>query len=530
MNRVGTILWFAHHEGRLAWRDWLWLMSGRRRSVRRAALGLIAIALFLHGFAFLVLHRYPDLSRPPDQRMLIVLTGILALYGSLMVSQAMERVTRAFYARADLDLILSSPVAAWRLFAVRIGAIAVTIAAMSLALAAPFINVLTWFGGLRWLAAYGVIAALAMVGPAFALILTVGLFRTIGARRTRFCAQIVAAVIGASFAIGVQFAAILSYGTPSRVVLLQSEALTRYVPDIESFFWWPARAMLGDLPALAVVFGISAVVLTATISILTPLFGQLALASGSVSQNVTRQRHRSCHFRTTSPTRALRRKEWILLLRDPWLVSQTLMQLLYLLPPAFLLWRSFYNGGGSSTLLVPVLIIAAGQLAGSLAWLAISGEDAPDLIASAPVTTARAVRAKSEAVIGAIAIVFGPFVIALVFIAPISAFIAALGVAGAAASATAIQFWFRAQAKRSQLRRRHTSSLIATFAEALSSFSWAGAGALAPASTWLALIEGLFALAIVAGAWVISPARNTKRSSGGAPHHTKRIEVFQAGS
>ena len=531
MNRAGTILWFAHHEGRLAWRDWLWLMSGRRRSVRRAALGLIAIALFLHGFAFLVLHRYPDLSRPPDQRMLIVLTGILALYGSLMVSQAMERVTRAFYGRADLDLILSSPVTAWRLFAVRIGAIVVTIAAMSLALAAPFINIVSWFGGLRWLAAYGVIAALAMVAVAVAVILTVGLFRTIGPKRTRLCAQIIAAVIGASFAIGVQFAAILSYGTPSRVVLLQSEALTRFVPDSGSSLWWPARAILGDLPALAVVFGISAVMLTVTISIFTPRFGQLALATGGVSQNSNRKGHRSCRFRRTSPVRALRRKEWRLLRRDPWLVSQTLMQLLYLLPPAFLLWRSFYNGSGSFALLVPILIIAAGQLAGSLAWLAISGEDAPDLIASAPVTTARAIRAKTEAVMGVIAIIFGPFVVALLVFAPISALITVLGVAGAAASATAIQFWFRAQAKRSQLRRRHTSSLIATFAEALSSFSWAGAGALAPASIWLALIEGLFALAIVAGAWVISPAKNTKRSSGGAQQrHTKRIEVFQAGS
>ena len=484
MNRAGTILWFAHHEGRLAWRDWLWLMSGRRRSVRRAALGLIAIALFLHGFAFLVLHRYPDLSRPPDQRMLIVLTGILALYGSLMVSQAMERVTRAFYGRADLDLILSSPVTAWRLFAVRIGAIVVTIAAMSLALAAPFINIVSWFGGLRWLAAYGVIAALAMVAVAVAVILTVGLFRTIGPKRTRLCAQIIAAVIGASFAIGVQFAAILSYGTPSRVVLLQSEALTRFVPDSGNILWWPARAILGDLPALAVVFGISAVMLTATISIFTPRFGQLALATGGVSQNSTRQGNRSCRFRRTSPIRALRRKEWTLLRRDPWLVSQTLMQLLYLLPPAFLLWRSFYNGSGSFALLVPVLIIAAGQLAGSLAWLAISGEDAPDLIASAPVTTARAIRAKTEAVMGVIAIIFGPFVVALLVLAPVSALITVLGVAGAAASATAIQFWFRAQAKRSQLRRRHTSSLIATFAEALSSFSWAGVGALATLMRW----------------------------------------------
>jgi ABC-2 type transport system permease protein len=194
------------------------------------------------------------------------------------------------------------------------------------------------------------------------------------------------------------------------------------------------------------------------------------------------------------------------------------------------LWRSFYNGSSSSALLVPILIIAAGQLAGSLAWLAISGEDAPDLIASAPVTTACAVRAKIEAVMGVIAVIFGPFVVALLFIAPISALIAGLGVAGAAASATSIQFWFRAQAKRSQLRRRHTSSLTATFAEALSSFSWAGAGALAPASTWLALIEGLFALAIVAGAWAISPARHRTRCSGGSQQHrAKRIEVFEAG-
>ena len=64
---------------------------------------------------------------------------------------------------------------------------------------------------------------------------------------------------------------------------------------------------------------------------------------------------------------ALRQKEWRLLLRDPWLMSQTLMQLLYLLPAVFVLWRSF-SGGGMTTLLVPVLIMAAGQLGGGLAW------------------------------------------------------------------------------------------------------------------------------------------------------------------
>ena len=44
----------------------------------------------------------------------------------------------------------------------------------------------------------------------------------------------------------------------------------------------------------------------------------------------------------------LRRKEWTLLLRDPWLVSQTLMQLLYLLPPALMLWQAFGDAAATT--------------------------------------------------------------------------------------------------------------------------------------------------------------------------------------
>jgi ABC-2 type transport system permease protein len=473
------------------------------------ALGVITIVLLMHGFAYLVLYRNADLSGPPDKRILVLLTGALVLYGSLMLSQAIESVTRAFYGRGDLELILSSPVAAWRLFAVRIGAIATTIAAMSLALAASFIDVAIWFGGWRWLAAYGVIVVLAMVAVAVAVLLTVGLFYTIGPKRTRLAAQIVAAVIGASFVIGAQCAAILSYGIPSRLFFLQSQALTRYAPDTGSMLWCPARAIQGDWIALAVLFSISAMMLAGVIGVFAPRFGQLAVATAGVSQAPIRHGRRSSRFRRTFPAQALRRKEWVLLLRDPWLMSQTLMQLLYLLPPAFLLWRNFYERSGASVLLVPILIIAAGQLAGSLAWLAISGEDAPDLIASAPVTTAGVFRAKTQAVMGVIGIVFSPFIVALAVVAPISALATALGAVTAAASATSIQVWYRAQAKRSHFRRRQTSSRIATFAEALSSFNWGGAGALAAASTWLAVIPGLIALGILAGAWRISPAKST---------------------
>ena len=65
---------------------------------------------------------------------------------------------------------------------------------MAVLLAAPFINVLAWHGGARWLAAYGVVLAVGAVAAALSVALTVALFRTIGPKRTRLVAQIVAAI------------------------------------------------------------------------------------------------------------------------------------------------------------------------------------------------------------------------------------------------------------------------------------------------------------------------------------------------
>jgi ABC-2 type transport system permease protein len=96
----------------------------------------------------------------------------------------------------------------------------------------------------------------------------------------------------------------------------------------------------------------------------------------------------------------------------------------------------------------------------------------------------------------------------LSFGAPFAALVGLVGIIVAAGSATAIQYWFRTQARRSIFRRRQTSSRVATFAEALSSMGWAGTGALAATGTWVAIVPGTIVLAMVAGAWMISPARD----------------------
>ena len=507
MSRPATITWFAAHELRLSWRDWLAMMTaGRRWRERNVAIVLAIFGAFMHLIAFAMVGQLAEAGQNLDKATLVAITGSGLLAWSLMASQAMESVTRAFYARADLDLILSSPTATRKLFAVRLATMAFGIIAMAVLLASPFVNVLALRGGARWLGAYLVAAALGATAAAFAVALTVALFRTIGPKRTRLIAQIVAAVIGAAFVIGLQMAAIVSYGTLSRTAVLTSDRFVALAPGLDSPLWWPARAVVGEPGALLVVTAISAALLIAAVAVFSGRFAEHAVAAQSVAFGGARQRSRA-RFRRMPARRALRRKEWTLLRRDPWLVSQSLMQLLYLMPPAFLLWKSFGAGAGALVLLVPVLVMGAGQLAGGLAWLAVSGEDAPDLVATAPVRPRDIVWAKIEAVLGAIALVFAPFCLALAWLAPWQAGVAAAGIVIAASSATAIQLWFRAQAKRSHFRRRQTSSRVATFAEAFASISWAAAAALAAGETWFALAPALFAVGVLAGARWMSPRK-----------------------
>jgi ABC-2 type transport system permease protein len=94
------------------------------------------------------------------------------------------------------------------------------------------------------------------------------------------------------------------------------------------------------------------------------------------------------------------------------------------------------------------------------------------------------------------------------FASPEQAAITAAGVLVAAASATAIQLWFRVQARRSQFRRRQTSSRLATFAEAFSSIGWAATSALALSLPETALVTGLITMALLAATWKCSPRRD----------------------
>jgi ABC-2 type transport system permease protein len=505
VNSATHLSWFARHEFRLAWREWLAMMTGGRRRRNRAVIGLLIFAAIMHLPAYVVVGRFADLRFPLDPSSLIVLTATIFLSWALILSQAIESVTRVFYARADLDLIMSSPVQLTNIFSVRIAAIALSVTSMALLLSTPFIDVLVILGGARWLTGFGVVVAIGLSGAAAAIAITVFLFRLIGPSRTRLVAQIVSAIIGAGFVIALQIVAILSYGTLSRFAVLTSDTAARLAPPTDSMIWWPARAALGDIEVMMLLVAGALVILGVVMAVFAPRFADTVV---SVAANPAAAAHGRAHeFRSGSRQQALRWKEFLLLRRDPWLLSQSLMQMLYLVPPALMLWRSFSDSSTAIVLITPVIVMAAGQLAGGLAWLTISGEDAADLVVTAPLPPSRVVRTKIEVVLIAIAAVFTPLVAALAVASPRQAAVTAIAVLVATASAATIQLWFRTQAKRSQFRRRQTSSRVATFAEAFCSIGWAATSALALTIPVAAIVSGVLTAAILASAWKISPKR-----------------------
>jgi ABC-2 type transport system permease protein len=272
-------------------------------------------------------------------------------------------------------------------------------------------------------------------------------------------------------------------------------------PESNSPLWGIAYAAMGYPVPLALLMAIAVLGLGAVIAVFAPRFPQYVLEAGGIAQGHGARGEPGLGTRALSPSQMLRRKEWALLRRDPWLVSQTLVQILYLL------WRSFASGLDAVKLLVPVLITASGQFSGGLAWPAISGEDAPDLIGTAPVPSSLVLRAKFEATIGGTLMVFSPFLVILLGLSPRAGVAAAGGILLAAASAAAIQYWYRLQAQRSRIGRRQTASRFTTYAEALESMSWAAAAALAMAGGWLAAIPAASAVLVVAIARLMAPVR-----------------------
>jgi ABC-2 type transport system permease protein len=406
---------------------------------------------------------------------------VLLICATFMLSSALRTSVMVLFERGDLDLLLSSPLPTRSIFTVRLLGVALSTATLFLFLFAPVANVALLLGQPGWLAIYPVLAVLATLCACAGMLLTLLLVRLLGARRTRVVAQVVAALAGALLFLMSQAYNFMTHGSDPNVTAQLVQGLAAggvLAPD--SLLWLPGRAALGSaLPLLGMVTVAAAVfALTVTRTHRFFVHGLQQAASTTRARarpgGPLRLRVRSSLFDTVVI------KEWRLIARDPHLISQVLLQLVYLLPLLFVILRGAATPLPSIGAALPLL---CSSLTASLAWIMVSAEDAPDLLLSSPAPQRLIRLAKLAAATMPPLLLVAPALAWMVWRAPVVGVLVCFAVSGSVLGAGLIVSWVGRPAPRSDFKQRGKENLLCSIFEGVSSLSWGGLGWLLVAMT-----------------------------------------------
>ena len=469
--RPGSPLWLLRHELKLAWRNFS----------QTSVIFVIAGGLFWLFFHLAAYQIMRNLSLAALDGPAIIVPGFIVWFGlTLMLSSAVILSVNALYDRGDLDLLISSPLPARTVFAARGVGVAVSAVALPALLVTPFAHAGIFAGQWGLVAVYPMLAAIGLGVAGIAFALTLQLVRWLGARRARVAAQILGALIGASLFLGFQLANFRSRDGDEIQDTQLMELLNSPWLAPDSLLWWPVRAFFGDPLPLAVM-------LIAGTTVFVVVVGATSKAFVAGTQQPVTSRARRVTTTATARferglVRNVLRKELRLITRDPNLIANTLLQSLYMVPLLLIMAR-----GGNLTLLIgPAAILLLSAMAGNLAWITISAEEAPDLIGSAPVNRDGMRWLKAAAALllpAALALPFvGYYLVREPLLAPVVVVYIALGLTASAV----IQVWGGKPSPQRDLKLRQKQNVGLNLLEVLGAFAITGACALTLRGSWWA--------------------------------------------
>jgi len=465
----GSTLWLLGHELRLTWYNSA-VSGGKRRPGILSILVWIAGWSVMHGVAFALLHALG--RNPVDPALLGILAGgVLLVLSTFMLSNALKACTLALFERGDLDLLLSSPLPSRSIFSVRLLGVAASSAALFLFLFTPFAHVALFLGRPGWLAIYPTVAALALVIACAAMLLTLALVRVFGARRTRVLAQVLAAVAGALLFLLSQSLNFIFRGDDRALAQSARHLIEHGILAPDSPLWLPGRAALGEIVPLLVLVALAAAACLVTIARTHRFFVkglQQAAGIGHAAPPAggsVRFRFRRSLFDTVVI------KEWRLIARDPHLISQVLLQLVYLVPLLALILR---DSSVSGPAIAAGLTLLCSSLTGALAWIVISAEDAPDLLLSSPAAMRTIRLAKLAAATMLPLLVVALPLLWMIVHGPLAGLMIAFTVTGAVLSAGLVVLWVGRPAPRSNFKARGKENFLCSMLELAVTLSWGG--------------------------------------------------------
>lgn len=493
--RPGSFAWLVLHDVRINWRRFADMIGGGR-GVTAVALAF-AGGLLLHALAWPAIPYlspfFAGQATSGDAR--VLLGGLVVSVACWMVAQGLFTATRTLYDRGDLDLLLGAPVPRHRILAAKATAIVLSSLGSVAMLVLPVANVGALREGLHWLSIYPTLASVAMIATSMSLVATIVLFRLFGPRRARLSAHIAGALIGGAFVLLAQIVAMLPVDVRDLVTRSLAPASPGTEGALSAVLWLPVRALLGEPSSIVVLLGIGLVCFGAATALLGESFANASLEAGGAPDATVRMRRAKPMTFRRGARAALIRKEWRLLLRDPSLFAQLGLQIVYTIPLAVVLIRA--ETLPLAVALAPTIVVISAQVAASLAWIAVSGEDAPELIETAPVTPASVDRSKLSAIALPVLLVAALPVACLALMAPLPALVA-LGFAVAGSLSTALlNLWHPMPGNRRGMLRRHAQSKLVGLIEHALAILWAIACVLALMGSQLWMIPAAIAVAVL---------------------------------
>ncbi|WP_010184026.1 hypothetical protein [Sphingomonas sp. PAMC 26605] len=466
----GSFSWLALNEVRLALRA----RSGGRIGVTRI-IGYLLIATWA-AIGCAIAWGLRDTAIPvlPELRIMVLAAGGVML--SFMTAQAVLGSQRSLYESGDLALLFSAPIAPRSVLLAKLLGIAATIALTYAVLLLPIVVPVALLGHPRLFGTIALLVALAFTAAAIGLALTLAIATLVGPRAARTVGQILAALLGGAVFLASQlFPRVDHHGGAMQLLFERLRADDVGMRGLSSL---PGRAAFGDPLAIAILLGVALLLFAGAGVTLQRLFLSGYQDGGNRRSRSTPSGRASARLFHAGLTRSIFAKEWRLLVRDPALAFQIVMRLVYLAPLVLAML-----GRRHALPLPPALafasVLIASQLVGSFAWLTVSAEDAPDLLAVAPVAKARIDRAKLLAAF-AMATPFALVLpIGLAWQTPVGALVTlALTVLGGA-SAGYVELKLGKPNTRRSFARRRQGGLVAGLASVAIAVLFGGAAAVA---------------------------------------------------
>ena len=444
----------------------------------------------------------------PDAVVWIAIALCFAIF-LFAFNQAVNESVIVLFERGDLDLLLSSPLSIRVIFAVRLLSVALTVFIGFCLFAVPASLLALLLGFTRLLGIYPALIGICLIATSFGMLFTLSLVKLLGAKQARTWVQVLNLITTLVILIGFQIPNFLQnsqFDADSFFIRAQSWVAPgsplENILGIDSPLWFIARSLWLEPSAVATTILVSSAIAFMTILVLSQSFIQ------GTQQSVTRRQSARIGFADSLQggfNRVMLTKEWRMMRRNPYLISQTALQILLVLPLAWVILQSnsSFNIDRAASFATPFL---GGQLTYAFTYVCLSGEEAADLLKSSPVASGVLRRRKQIAALVPVWLLLLP-IFALLIWQRYTWLPGLIATIGASIVASFMRLWNSRPVPRKEIFRQRQlgkTDIWLGLLESGSTWAWAGLGtALYSASniSTLVLIGGAIALILTLGYW-----------------------------